>query len=742
MRYLLLPLVFLVQNSVASDFFPEVEEELLATLLIRKLFKNEETYRYFLPYDRALVKSVAPHALRLAFHMNMDKSDGCIDMTNSFSNGLQNFTTKVEENHNLYKKIFRVLQEVSNVENTGKLLNGTEIDEINFTNLFKVRERECNRNSNFPNILKCAQACRELIDQNTTACRGKLVAWQKSGFIDYLSERFESAEFVKTGFLIDADTQENNYDRIFGTSGLVETLWRFYANVLRYENNTFNKPESNPKINLADFYNMVFVEAMHSVMPYDFKSQCKGMRARELVKKESDKNYLQSWIPGFSDRKHNDCYEVGIPKRNAEFLVTYTREMPERPWFTYGRTYVGKCEDENNCACKMEVEDTPDPRKLFDYNFEKMSERFPGLNKQDYALLLSAHAVGGIHKPHSGFSTGPWTPGQSNDLLDTDFIHRITKWGYHWRQAEVIDNDGSTKFEFHSVENREDCEATIECDICDQQCVEECEYNFDPSYPVEEFFYPDGSPKSCTLNGTFQNPRGYLQCPPPICFGDGYPAKLSQVEFNWKKWDQIRNFTKISLPVDIATSRNVTMNPTTFQVMSSGAKNGPVGVARDEWYREDMVPDIMFKYFNHRKNKFDDNSHSRTGVPYNVQDPAYNHRRQNFSAEYQFDFWLSYDKMIMNGYQGGFGTESNKTKLYSTKDNFYKLQNLCMKSGLDIAWSGNINFYDGWVTEFCNVAALENATFYDDEGNYHPETISSEFISIYTGKITEKSRNN
>ena len=71
----------------------------------------------------------------------------------------------------------------------------------------------------------------------------------------------------------------------------------------------------------------------------------------------------------------------------------------------------------------------------------------------------------------------------------------------------------------------------------------------------------------------------------------------------------------------------------------------------------------MFKYFNHRTNKFDDYMHSRSGISYNVQDSTYNHRRQNFSAEYQFDFWQSYDKMIMNGYEGGFGAGENEPQL-------------------------------------------------------------------------------
>ena len=99
--------LLITPNLVTSTTPPNPEEELLATIVIKTLFEHEETYRYFLPYDRALVKSVAPHALRLAFHKNMGKSDGCVDMTNKFSNGLQNFTAKVEENHMFYQKMYQ-----------------------------------------------------------------------------------------------------------------------------------------------------------------------------------------------------------------------------------------------------------------------------------------------------------------------------------------------------------------------------------------------------------------------------------------------------------------------------------------------------------------------------------------------------------------------------------------------------------------------------------------------------------
>merc|ERR1712035_217526 len=101
----------------------------------------------------------------------------------------------------------------------------------------------------------------------------------------------------------------------------------------------------------------------------------------------------------------------------------------------------------------------------------------------------------------------------------------------------------------------------------------------------------------------------------------------------------------------------------------------------------------MFKYFNHRSNVFGDSTHSRTGTPYNVLDPSYV-RRQNFSAEYQFDFWLSFEKMIVNGYQGDFEGEenSNRLALDSTRNNRKKFDELCLKTGIDFGYSGVLTF--------------------------------------------------
>ena len=128
---------------------------------IRNFNLRIKTTLYFLPYDRALIKVVAPHAMRLAFHMNMGKSDGCIDMINPFSTGLQNFTTKVEENHKFYQKMFSTLKNVYEAEQTG-FLNGTGITLTNpeTADLHKVSERECARNRGDDKEL-CSWNCRE-----------------------------------------------------------------------------------------------------------------------------------------------------------------------------------------------------------------------------------------------------------------------------------------------------------------------------------------------------------------------------------------------------------------------------------------------------------------------------------------------------------------------------------------------------------------------------------------------------
>ena len=199
-------------------------------------------------------------------------------------------------------------------------------------------------------------------------------------FKNYLNEQFSENDYRKIGLWIDLDTREDkNTNRVIEFANL---MWRFYANIIRYtDSQKLNNP---PVINLPDFYNMVFVEAMHELMPQDFKSSCKGVRARESLKKELGETYDKQSLPGLKSRLHNDCYEQGVQKRNQEFLVNNTRAMPERPWFTYGREYFGKCEDEENCACKIEKEDTPDPSKLFEWNLEKMVQQFPGLSKNDY----------------------------------------------------------------------------------------------------------------------------------------------------------------------------------------------------------------------------------------------------------------------------------------------------------------------------------------------------------------------
>ena len=211
-----------------------------------------------------------------------------------------------------------------------------------------------------------------------------------------VQKRLTADEYESCGIVITADSTEKNEARI---EDFLEALWRFYTNIYRESSEKFvdEKYSNGTIINLPDFYNMVFVEAMHELMPNDFKPQCKGMRALSEFNKNAGLEFAGGWLPGFNSRQHNDCYEKGIPKRNQEFLVTYTRDMPERPGNTFGRDYFGKCEEENDCACKIKVEDTPSPSQVFEWNFEKMKLNFPGMGLQDYVLLTTAHSVGGIH---------------------------------------------------------------------------------------------------------------------------------------------------------------------------------------------------------------------------------------------------------------------------------------------------------------------------------------------------------
>ena len=179
---------------------------------------------------------------------------------------------------------------------------------------------------------------------------------------------------------------------------------------------------------------------------------------------------------------------------------------------------------------------------------QKLVFRVPPENRIFVTLTLRPC----IHKAHSGFSTGAWTPGQTQDKLDTDFIHRITKWGYHWRQTEITDNDGSKKFEFRSIsDGRSDCEPRS-C-TCDEKCYQDCLANFDESVEIDEFYMSNGSKKFCAHG--WQTPIGYQACGSVAC-GNGTSGIESSEVFDWKTWTEPTTFPKISFPSDIATARN------------------------------------------------------------------------------------------------------------------------------------------------------------------------------------------
>ena len=162
-----------------------------------------------------------------------------------------------------------------------------------------------------------------------------------------------------------------------------------YAHVWLEKNNA---EWAEPLITLADFANMVFVEALHDVQPIPFKSYCKSMRARETDRKIAGEDYNHFYVfePQDTDRKINDCYEVGVETRNEEFLVTYTRDFPEYRVYTYGRGFGGSCENADSCDCPLVPEDVPSASQNLDFNFERMKSFFIGLGYGDYAALLGA----------------------------------------------------------------------------------------------------------------------------------------------------------------------------------------------------------------------------------------------------------------------------------------------------------------------------------------------------------------
>ena len=96
-------------------------------------------------YDEALVKSAAPHAIRLAFHLNMDESNGCLDQTAKFSNGLQQFTNKIDANYELFTLMYDLIQQVNVLEENTAGWDGTSWS--------KVSEAVCPRKEQAGNCL-------------------------------------------------------------------------------------------------------------------------------------------------------------------------------------------------------------------------------------------------------------------------------------------------------------------------------------------------------------------------------------------------------------------------------------------------------------------------------------------------------------------------------------------------------------------------------------------------------------
>ena len=92
-----------------------------------------------------------------------------------------------------------------------------------------------------------------------------------------------------------------------------------------------------------------------------------------------------------------------------------------------------------------------------------------------------------------------------------------------------------------------------------------------------------------------QRIKGMIQNVAKYCnHGKSPDNKIERFQIFTKKFKKA--YDKIE-KIENSKFRNVTLDENTLQVMSGGVKNGPVEVARDEWYREDMAPGIMFKYF-------------------------------------------------------------------------------------------------------------------------------------------------
>ena len=228
------------RSTPSQPYKPSPQEELLARLLIRTLVKQETTFREFLPYELALVRSPTPLFIRSAFHMNTVSSDGCLDQNVKFNAGLQNVTDHIDAYYQLYATVYSLIQEVHQNKNS------TGYDGTNFS---KAAESECKRRNGNPVL--CIAQCDTVEEQATNDCIGKLHLWNRDGWRALIVERIGD-DLLKSSLLrmeIRNDSTEDDKDIL----AFQDVIFGFYNHVYREADpSQIWDGKVTPKINQAD----------------------------------------------------------------------------------------------------------------------------------------------------------------------------------------------------------------------------------------------------------------------------------------------------------------------------------------------------------------------------------------------------------------------------------------------------------------------------------------------------------
>ena len=187
------------------------------------------------------------------------------------------------------------------------------------------------------------------------------------------------------------------------------------------------------------------------------------------------------------------------------------------------------------------------------------------------------------------------------------------------------------------------------------------------------------------------------------------------------------NLTRIALPVDVCTSRNFTIDPVTLQVLS--AKSGlPVGVTKNYEFNKHTFYNHTWRYMNTRGVNFASDIYSNDGRKMNEVNPHIK-RHQNFSGEFQIDFLQAYHKMIRNGYVGDFELNDDRQTLEDTESQISTVLSLCRQLFLNINWNGEVGKFDETdLTFYCKSTVKPDRTFYEENGNFVSEPVSSEYL--------------